>query len=130
MTKLFNLDDVAKDEKQNLESNKLSTIKVANFNSDDIGVDTIRLAKSLEDLDEISDQNSSDDTNEDDLVEILSATLKKKIEIETRPNKEIEDDDVSNVRETMLSFLQDSSIILFFNLNNCILTYFFKLYYR
>ena len=35
-------------------------------------------------------------------------TLKKKIQTETNKNKELDDEDVSNVRETMLSFLQDS----------------------
>jgi len=84
-------------------------------------IGTVRLAKSLEDINKdltegapTDNQSTPDEEDDDDLVEILSATLKKKIQIETNQNKEIEDDDVSNVRETMMSFLQDSKLNFLF----------------
>ena len=45
------------------------------------------------------------------MIEILSATLKKKIELETKPSRDVDDEDISNVRETMQSFLEDSELI-------------------
>ena len=50
------------------------------------------------------------------MIEILSATLKKKIEIETgHNNKENDDEDITNVRETMQSFLVDSKYLVIFS---------------
>ena len=120
ITKLFDIDEELqrenenelKNQNSNLASKKLATIKMNNSSGPLAG--TIRLAKSLENIDKDSvevisvDSQSSADESGDDLIEILSATLKKKIQTETYKNKELDDEDVSNVRETMLSFLQDS----------------------
>ena len=112
ITKLFNIDEELQKEEENKSGGQISSLatnKLDNLNKES----TIRLAKSLEDINKIDigaaceNQSSSDDSG-DDLVEILSTTLKKKIQIETKQNHEIDDDDMSNVRETMLSFLQDS----------------------
>jgi hypothetical protein len=124
ITKLFNIDEELrrenenelKNQNSNSASKKLATIKMNNSNNNESSplAGTIRLAKSLENINKDSievisvESQSSADESGDDLIEILSATLKKKIQTETNKNKEPDDEDVSNVRETMLSFLQDS----------------------
>ena len=124
MTKLFDLEEELKKEKNNLDSKKLTTgINGNQFLNQNVCGNTIRLAKSLEDVkDEIKvmadahrGNSSSDENSGDELIEILSATLKKKIELETKPFKvENDDEDMSNVRQTMLSFLEESINIFSF----------------
>ncbi len=99
MTKLFN-NEVEKEPKES-QSNKIEH----NLKG------TKRLAKSLDSLNEESeesaDQNDKDDDDDDDIVVKLLSTLQMKKEDEEEPETQI--DDVSIVRENMQSLLLDSS---------------------